>query len=405
MTRPVLMSALALLFASAAPIAYARSEAQFAPAPALPPQTAESSSGAASTRCAGQPTTSPLSRRKIIAAMRNRNDETRRLTLVAAHRGYWEDSPENSWDALVRAGFTCHFELVEADIKPALGGRPMVFHDLKLDRVSTGHGDLDQHTPEQLRRLSLRDRFGVPTSANVLEGTQLVDGWWTMLHEYGGAEGGPVMAFDVKARPDRPQDVWPQVEALYHDIQFRNHQFPGSLTNAFIFKIEARSLPADPEVIDRLIAGSDPELFHIIVVLNPQDSASTCALDVHDAACVVNKYKDKPYVVGHEVNLRRPGDVLEPILDGRLPGAIGGFVTYYDLPTGVGNSQAKCCSTLSTDTDAAVELDYRARWDWQATVPGANGSRAFRVITVDRPEILTDYLAALGLRDTSIIRR
>lgn len=403
MTRPVLMTLAMLCLAAVAPATQARADEHSAPTSTVP-EAAAPSPDTVATRCAGQPATSPLSRRRIIAALRNRNDETRRLTLVAAHRGYWEDSPENSWDALVRAGFTCHFELVEADIKPALGGRPMVFHDLKLDRVSTGHGDLDQHTPEQLRSLSLRDRFGVPTRANLLEGTQLIDGWWTMLHEYGGAEGGPVMAFDVKAR--FPENVWPQVEALYHEIQFRNHQYPGSLTNAFIFKIEARSLPADPAVVDRLIAGSDPELFHIIVVLNPQDLNSTCALDVHDAACVVNKYKDKPYVVGHEVNLRRPGDILEPVLDGRLPGAIGGFVTYYDLPTGVGNSQAKCCSTLSTDTNESdVELDYRARWDWQATVPATNGTRAFRVITVDRPEILADYLAVLGLRDTSIIRR
>ncbi len=403
MKRPVLMTLAMLCVACAAPATQAWGDDGPASV-ATVPRAPTASPDMVANRCAGQPTTSPLSRRKIIAALRNRNEETRHLTLVAAHRGYWQDSPENSWDALVRAGFTCHFELVEADIKPALGGRPMVFHDLKLDRVSTGHGDLDQHTPEQLRTLSLRDRFGVPTRANLLEGPQLIDGWWTMLHEYGGAEGGPVMAFDVKAQ--FPENVWPQVEALYHEIQFRNHQYPGSLTNAFIFKIEARSLPADPAVVDRLISGSDAELFHIIVVLNPQDPNSTCALDVHDPLCVVNKYKDKPYVVGHEVNLRRPGDILEPMLDGRLPGAIGGFVTYYDLPTGVGNSQAKCCSTLSTDTEASgVELDYRARWDWQATVPGANGSRAFRVITVDRPEILADYLAVLGLRDTSSIRR
>ena len=376
--------------------------------PAAAREASDAAPATAADRCAGSPTTSPLSRRKIITAMRNRNDETRHLTLVAAHRGYWEDSPENSWDALVRAGFTCHFELVEADIKPAQGGRPMVFHDLKLDRVSTGHGDLDQHTPAQLRELSLRDRFGVPTTANILEGRQLIDGWLTVLQEYGGPEGGPVMAFDVKARPELPENVWPQVVDLYQKIRDRheNGDLGRLLTNAFIFKIEARSLPQDPEVVDRLIAGSDPELFHIIVVLNPQDSNSTCALDAHDAGCAVNKYKNKPYVVGHEVNLRRPGDVLEPMLDGRIPGAIGGFATYYDLPTGVGNSQAKCCSRLSTNTeDAAAELDYRARWDWQATVPRGKGSRAFRVITIDRPEILIDYLAALGLRDTKLIQR
>ena len=241
---------------------------------------------------------------------------------------------------------------------------------------------------------------------NLLEGRQLIDGWQQVLANHGGLEGGPVMAFDVKALD--PANVWPQVEKLVEVIRFRDQVMPGSLKNAFIFKIEARSLPADPTVVDRLVAGLGSELFHMIVVLNPQDDDSTCGLRSDDADCTVNKYRNKPYVVGHEVNLRFPGDLLEPMLDGRLPGAIGGFVTYYDLPTGVGNSKAICCSQLNTDTsvfDPKKSIDYRARWDWQATALAPNGLRAFRVITIDRPEILADYLAVLGLRDTSIIRR
>jgi len=94
---------------------------------------------------------------RIMYALRNPSTS---LTLVAAHRGYWRDYPENSWAAIVAAGYDMRFEIVEADIKPALNLEPVVFHDLVLNRGSTGRGPITAISRENFLNLSLRDRYG-----------------------------------------------------------------------------------------------------------------------------------------------------------------------------------------------------------------------------------------------------
>ncbi len=56
----------------------------------------------------------PYHRAAIMQAVRSPHAD---LVLLSAHRGYWESYPENSWEAICRAGK--RWEIVEADIKRA----------------------------------------------------------------------------------------------------------------------------------------------------------------------------------------------------------------------------------------------------------------------------------------------
>jgi hypothetical protein len=84
--------------------------------------------------------------------------------------------------------------------------------------------------------------------------------------------------------------------------------------------------------------------------------------------------------------------------------SVGTFATYYDYPTGVGNSKARCCSVLPTDTSLTDrDIDYRGRWDWYMRPSSASTPRPFQVMTIDRPDVMIRYLEQVGLRDTTPI--
>lgn len=327
-----------------------------------------------------------FSREKVMAAVRNRNDETFDLTLLAAHRGLWQHYPENSYYALFEAGK--QYEIVEADIKPCADAL-MVFHDLVLDRCSTGHGKLIDHKWLELILLKLRDRFGRPTDHIMLRYDELIRDYAlkTLLGEIDF-----VLAFDIKA--PQPERVWGDFKAMVAYIQTK--QYRTAVKNSLLFKIEARSLP-DVSLMDEFVNGlPEREVVNLIVVLNPEDDK---------IGIRVAQYKDRPYVAAFEVGYKYCGQKdTEKFLRG-LPGALGFFSTYYDLPQGVGTSQANI-SRLRTTTgpQATSTIDYRGRWDFWLTYPTVD-ERDFRLLTIDRPDIADAYLRQIGLRNTRPIER
>jgi glycerophosphoryl diester phosphodiesterase len=330
------------------------------------------------------------SRLKIMDAIRNLHDETAHLTLVAAHRGYWRIHPENSRLAIREAGYC--YEIVEADIKPAKDG-PVVEHDLVLNRTTSGTGNLANITMRQFSELHLKNRHGVVMKDRVDTGmtAQELINYYDSLVDAHVPWAGYVLALDVKA--DKPEDVWPQIRFIYDYITKGGYGSKGRLGDSILYKIEARSMPSDPTVIDRLLAAHPGFSLNICIVLNPDDSTNQSVID---------KYRGKPYIATYEVNYRYNGSSMDRYLFGNLPGAIGTFSTYYDLPTGVGTSKGICCSTLNTDTSGEKVIDYRARWDWYLTYSN-NNMRAFSVVTSDRPDLLIPYLQSNGLRDTRVI--
>lgn len=71
---------------------------------------------------------------------------------------------------------------IECDIRPAVDGTPVVFHDLTLDRLSGQRGAIAQKSVEELKSVAFRNTrdIGIPTLADALD---LIDGRVPILVE------------------------------------------------------------------------------------------------------------------------------------------------------------------------------------------------------------------------------
>jgi Glycerophosphoryl diester phosphodiesterase family/Phosphodiester glycosidase len=132
-------------------------------------------------------------------------------TIIAAHRGYWKDHPENStasYDAALAAGA----DMVELDVRLTKDNVLVAFHDACLDRITTGTGFVRDKTWAEIQQLSLRDRDGNPTSYKMLSIEQAL--------EY--LRGRILINFDIKEKDWRQQDItayphlgWPEETTRY----------------------------------------------------------------------------------------------------------------------------------------------------------------------------------------------
>jgi glycerophosphoryl diester phosphodiesterase len=84
------------------------------------------------------------------------------LTWVIAHRGASGQAQENSLPAFERA-IELGADYVEFDVQASSDGGLVVFHDLRLDRLTPAAGPLSARTLAELREL------GIPTLEEVLE--------------------------------------------------------------------------------------------------------------------------------------------------------------------------------------------------------------------------------------------
>lgn len=104
--------------------------------------------------------------RKILEAVKKPLDYPD-YVIVAAHRGYWKDYPENSYPAYDLA-VAVGADMVELDTRITKDGVLVAFHDECLDRITTGSGKLKDYTWEQVKQFKLRDRFGNPTGMRIV---------------------------------------------------------------------------------------------------------------------------------------------------------------------------------------------------------------------------------------------
>ena len=93
---------------------------------------------------------------------------------LCAHRGYSAAMPENSMPSLA-AAISLGAEEVEYDLRASKDGVLVSIHDPCLDRVSNGHGAVEEHTFKELRQLDFcagHERFAgltIPTFEEVLQ--------------------------------------------------------------------------------------------------------------------------------------------------------------------------------------------------------------------------------------------
>ena len=94
--------------------------------------------------------------------------------LVAAHRGYWADYPENSQGAYEMA-IELDVDIVEMDVRLTKDGQMVIFHDACLDRVTTGYGRLRDTNWSEVQQLYLVMPDGRRTYDKMLTLEQALD--------------------------------------------------------------------------------------------------------------------------------------------------------------------------------------------------------------------------------------
>ena len=88
-------------------------------------------------------------------------DRQRHVTLVA-HRGGSQLAPENTMAAF-KIGLEMGADALECDVHLSSDGVPVLIHDAKLERTTTGTGVVGDHTLEQLQSLRIAETYNYPT--------------------------------------------------------------------------------------------------------------------------------------------------------------------------------------------------------------------------------------------------
>ncbi|HTY15598.1 MAG TPA: glycerophosphodiester phosphodiesterase family protein [Methanoregulaceae archaeon] len=85
---------------------------------------------------------------------------------IIGHRGAQAEEPENTLRS-VRKGYECA-DFVEVDVRLSHDGIPVVIHDAKLDRTTSGTGRVNDHTLKELRVLDAGEGETIPTLSEIM---------------------------------------------------------------------------------------------------------------------------------------------------------------------------------------------------------------------------------------------
>ena len=83
--------------------------------------------------------------------------------IVVAHRADWRNFPENSLEA-VQSAIDMGVDMLELDVQRTKDGVLMLMHDHNLDRMTTGSGNIEETTWEEISKLYLKDHQGNVTT-------------------------------------------------------------------------------------------------------------------------------------------------------------------------------------------------------------------------------------------------
>ncbi|MBY5867789.1 glycerophosphodiester phosphodiesterase family protein [Rhizobium leguminosarum] len=90
--------------------------------------------------------------------------DSHRQCAIVAHRGVWQDAPENSLLSIQRA-IDAGYDVVEIDVRRTADGEFVLLHDDTLERMAGLCSEPEQLTLEELTSISLRNRDGGPDNA------------------------------------------------------------------------------------------------------------------------------------------------------------------------------------------------------------------------------------------------
>lgn len=316
----------------------------------------------------------------------------RDLVLVAAHRGYWLNAPENSAPAL-QGAFDSGIEAIEIDLRTTSDGQLVLSHDPDLVKETTGTG-LISNTPYSLiQGLPLRDRKGRPNSG--LHMLTFADAL-AILQSYSSGGNGPVIIADLK-----DPNPWPAYQAGVNQVKAR---LAPVTQPAVVFKMKMKNLPSVDQIEQEF--ANHPSYGHILPVVNPEDAQGTWAPNTNNFndLLVLSQY---PYFVQQfELNINAVGDGASQYVSTGASGVLFSFATYWEprfYPEGVStisfdsNNQpfTRCCYLPSS-----IPADLRGVLNFSLYY-NSNASPGVSLITSDNLAETLNFLSSLGLRNTS----
>lgn len=179
-------------------------------------------------------------------------DPSAGVVLVAAHRAPHGNYPENSLGAINEA-IEIGVDIVEIDVKVSKDGVPFLMHDHNLDRTTTGKGEAESYTWEQLQQFSIVDKgrttaLKIPTLEETLQ----------IAKDY--------LMVDLDLKTSRIDDVIRVVKkvgaddiVVFFDSDFRILSKVREASRDFIIMPRAHSTVEADSVIDVF----DPPIVHI----------------------------------------------------------------------------------------------------------------------------------------------
>nr|WP_295930766.1 glycerophosphodiester phosphodiesterase family protein [uncultured Dyadobacter sp.] len=177
---------------------------------------------------------------------------TSKNVLVASHRAVHHELPENSLPA-IREAIRLGVDIVEIDVKVSKDGIPMLMHDGKVDRTTTGKGDLETQTFEELRKLKLVSK-GQTTSETIP----------TLEEALQVAKGNILVDLDLKTdRIDKVIEVVRKMDAggfvFFFDSDYELLSKVDSASKKFMIMPRADS----QAMADSALTRFNPEVVHI----------------------------------------------------------------------------------------------------------------------------------------------
>ncbi|MDR2407960.1 MAG: glycerophosphodiester phosphodiesterase family protein [Bacteroidales bacterium] len=293
-------------------------------------------------------------------------------TLIAAHRGYWADFPENSIGSYLSA-IEIGADIVEMDVRLTKDDVMVIFHDACLDRVTSGYGRLRDEYWGYVSELYLRDNLGNVTDYRVLKLSEALD----------ALKGKAVASIDIK-----------ETGALFTQTMLRTIQMvkDKGMLNQTLIKGKMPLNDLQTQILN--LAGVTLDDF----IYTPIAFSNTRNLDSY-----IKDYVNSGKIYAIELVYKQSQDqILDYISLLTQHGIwIGQYSFWPETNYGVFAEKAPLtdCDIITRDYNFKDDPsspptawdDGRGDWDWLSS-KGAN------YIITDRGELMIDYLKAKGKR-------
>ncbi len=276
--------------------------------------------------------------RRFKTALTALKENSSNYILVAAHRGDWRETPENSLQSLLNS-IKMGADIFECDLAETKDGRIVLMHDKTIDRTMTGKGKPEDYTLKELKAMFLKAGQGHKTQHKIPTLDQILD----------SAKNKILIDIDKG---------YPYLQKVLPMLQKRN------MVNQVLYNVKDNTplrdiLEANPDI---------PSELFLVVVVN---------MEKPNAKEVIESYKERPNTIIQTIFKQDTLAILKTIPEIRKNNSVWMNALWPDHNGG-------------HDDDRAVEKNSpKEAWGWLFE-NGAN------IIQTDRPRNLIEYLDKIG---------